>query len=1032
MSPPALDLGRLPIPGPHLVGRDAELARLDAAWEDPRIHVLTFVAFGGVGKSALVARWLDRMSADGWRGATRVLDWSFYSQGTKDRVTSAEPFIDYALRFFGDPDPTAGSLHDRGTRLAGLIRKERSLLVLDGIEPLQYPPGRPEIAGRLKDPGLAALLKGLAAGNPGLCVVTTREPIADLAGFPSTAPQVSLEELEVGAAVDLLRRLGVEGREKEMRAAAEEFQRHALTLTLLGNFLRRAHGGDVRKRREIDLHRADETQGGHAFRVIDAYARWLGEGPELAILRLLGLFDRPAETGALKALRAAPPIPGLTEPLFRKKGWWKKEALPEEDWQNAVATLREHSLLAAADAGEAETLDAHPLVRACFAEELESHRPAAWQEGNRRLYDHLRQAAPDLPDTLEAMQPLYAAIVHGCRAGLQQEAMYEVYWQRIQRGEEFYSLRKLGAFGSELTALAGFFDHPWSQPSARLTAADQALALNQAAFHLRALSRLAEAVEPMQAGLEACIAQEDWKNAAIDASNLNELTLTLGDVPRAVAFGEQSVELADRSGDAPQRMINQMTWADALHQAARWEESAAAFREAETMQAVWQPQYPRLYSQGGSRYCDLLLGRAEPESGSGLDGLAGLGARPEEAEQFRQVCREVLDRAKEAIKVAKKNHWLLDIALGHLSLGRAHLGLALTAPESAPPGEDRTTGFAQAAEHLDRAVDGLRRASDEEFVSRGLLDRTALRRFRSDLTGAALDLTEALEIAERGRMRLHECDAHLEWARLCQDQGDVVAMREHVARARELVAETGYGRREREVKWLEGELAKESAVKDFFVSFNSADKDWATWIAWTLEEAGYQVVYQPWDFRPGGNFVLEMQRAASETRKTVVVLTDNYLKAEYTQPEWAAAFAEDPRGEKRKLIPLRVAPCSPTGMLKPLIYADLVGLTPEEAKKAVLTAVSDSRPKPAGPPAFPGMVTASASPAPAYPGSPAPASPPSGGGSPKSRALALWEEKLAFFQEQEAIAADPAQKFTLRKQIEEAQEKVRALGGARV
>ena len=53
-------------------------------------------------------------------------------------------------------------------------------------------------------------------------------------------------------------------------------------------------------------------------------------------------------------------------------------------------------------------------------------------------------------------------------------------------------------------------------------------------------------------------------------------------------------------------------------------------------------------------------------------------------------------------------------------------------------------------------------------------------------------------------MRLHECDAHLEWARLCRDQGDLAAARRHVARARELVNETGYGRREREVGWLEG------------------------------------------------------------------------------------------------------------------------------------------------------------------------------------------------------------------------------------
>ncbi len=778
---PHLDLNRLPIPGPYLFGRDSELARLDAAWEDPRTHVLTLVAFGGVGKSALVARWLDRMAADNWRGATRVLDWSFYSQGSEDRTTSAEPFIDHALRFFGDPDPKAGSLHDRGARLAVLLRKERSLLILDGIEPLQYPPGRPEVAGRLKDPGLAALLKGLAAGNPGLCVVTTRERIADLAGSPTTAPQISLEELEVDAAVALLRKLGVDGSAKEMTATAEEFQRHALTLTLLGNFLRRAHGGDVRKRGEIDLHRADETQGGHAFRVIAAYARWLGEGPELAILRLLGLFDRPASAAALKALRAAPPIPGLTEPLVD---------LSEEDWRLAVATLREHSLLAAADGGEAETLDAHPLVRACFAEDLESHRPAAWQEGNRRLYDHLRQSAPDLPGTLEEMQPLYAAIVHGCRAGRQQEAMVEVFLRRIRRGKEAYSWRKLGAFGSELTALAGFFDRPWSQPSARLTAADQAFFLNEAAFVLRALGRLAEAVEPMQAGLEAASAKEDWENSARGASNLSELTLTLGDVARAVAFGEQSVELADRSGDAFWRMGNRSIWADTLHQAGRWEESAAAFREAEAMQAERQPQYPRLYSLPGFQYCDLLLGRAEAES----------------AERFRQACREVVERATQTLKLAEKFLGLLDIALDHLSLGRAHLGLAMTAAEPAAPGEDRTAALAQAAEHLDRAVAGLRRAGQEDVLPRGLLARAVLRRVQCDFPGAEADLAEALEIAERGGMRLHESDAHLEWARLCRERGEVEAMRGHVARAGELVAATGYGRREGEVAGFAGTL----------------------------------------------------------------------------------------------------------------------------------------------------------------------------------------------------------------------------------
>src|SRR5690242_12359487 len=115
-------------------------------------------------------------------------------------------------------------------------------------------------------------------------------------------------------------------------------------------------------------------------------------------------------------------------------------------------------------------------------------------------------------------------------------------------------------------------------------------------------------------------------------------------------------------------------------------------------------------------------------------------------------------------------------------------------------------------------------------------------------------------------------------------------------------------------------------MKDFFISYTKADKAWAEWIAWALEEAGYSVTIQAWDFRPGGNFALEMQRAASGTDKTIAVLSPHYLQAAYTEAEWAAAFAKDPQGKDRKLIPLRVKECKPEGILAPLIYADLVGL----------------------------------------------------------------------------------------------------------
>lgn len=397
------------------------------------------------------------------------------------------------------------------------------------------------------------------------------------------------------------------------------------------------------------------------------------------------------------------------------------------------------------------------------------------------------------------MEPLFTAVVHGCRAGRQQESLDEVYWRRIQQGGQPFSIKKLGAFGSNLAALAGFFDRCWDQPSANLTLVEQAFVLNSAGFCLRALGRLAEAVPPMAASLDACMAQENWKQATIRASNLSELTRTLGEVERSVAFGKQSVDLADRSGDAFLRLVSLTTLADALHQAGRWEESAEAFREAEALQAERQPAYPRLYSLRGYHYCDLLLSRGEPESGSVLDGLA---ADPEAARRFREACREVRGRAEHTIKIAEENHWLLDIALDHLSLGRAHLGPALTVPLPTAPGEEAEAGFARAAENLDQAVKGLWRAGQEDHLPRGLLARAAFRRVRGDLPRAEADLSEALEIAERGSMRLFECDAHLEWARLCRQRGDRAGVERHVARARALVGATGYGRRAREVGWL--------------------------------------------------------------------------------------------------------------------------------------------------------------------------------------------------------------------------------------
>lgn len=88
--PSLIDYGRLPeTPYAKLVGREEELKQLDDVWANEKINILSLVADGGVGKSALVNAWLVSMQADRYRGADAVLGWSFFSQGSEQRATSA-------------------------------------------------------------------------------------------------------------------------------------------------------------------------------------------------------------------------------------------------------------------------------------------------------------------------------------------------------------------------------------------------------------------------------------------------------------------------------------------------------------------------------------------------------------------------------------------------------------------------------------------------------------------------------------------------------------------------------------------------------------------------------------------------------------------------------------------------------------------------------------------------------------------------------------------------------------------------------
>ncbi len=156
--------------------------------------------------------------------------------------------------------------------------------------------------------------------------------------------------------------------------------------------------------------------------------------------------------------------------------------------------------------------------------------------------------------------------------------------------------------------------------------------------------------------------------------------------------------------------------------------------------------------------------------------------------------------------------------------------------------------------------------------------------------------------------------------------------------------------------------------KDFFISYNKADRAWAEWVAWELEEAGYTVVIQAWDFRPGSNFVVEMDRASKQAQRTMGILSPDYVNAMFTQSEWSAAFVTDPTGTIGKLLPVLVRECNPQGLLTTMVHIDLVGVKEAQARKTLLEGVQRGRAKPHVKPKFPGTVKRLVANQPRFPG----------------------------------------------------------------
>jgi tetratricopeptide (TPR) repeat protein len=765
----AQQIGRMPTVGTLLIGRDHELQLLDRAWEDTNTGVVSFIAFGGVGKSTLAVNWWLRRRAQ--LSGVRYHEFSFYDQGaTSGTQQDAGSFLRKALtEWFGVDLPT--KRWQQGELLAKCVREAGTVLNLDGLEPLQYANRDSPRFGLFYDEGMATFLLGLTSpGNKGLCICTSRIGLKSLYNrLDQGYVQTPLDNLTPTSGAQLLIALKIVGTDRELEDASKQYGNHALSLTLAAKYLAKYKERDVKQLDTIpvlsSMKVVDESR--HARRILSHYEKTVfpAHTAEHAILRCIGLFDRPVQPEAMNTLRRAPPIQDLTAPLID---------LCDDAFRAALWRLNELALITFNDIRG--SLDCHAIIRTHFGEAVKSSE-LAWREGNRRLYKHYAAAAKDeLPKSAEDMDVLYPAVVHACKADAFSEA-WDIYWRRIQQGHpRYFNTNVLGKFHEGLGSLASFYSRPWTTVAPGATnvlARDHYLRLlTEVGFHLKVLGRFDEAKAVIYETMKEYDADNNLTDAAVNSENLAEVDLLNGEPKKALVtlqFGREGAPYAELCPDIFRRMQTLALRGQIFLCMARIDEAEKALVEAERLRVEYGPNRQPIRS--------LYI----------LDLLAEVG-RYDELHMIADRFRPLLSEAVAMPFTGAFN----------LFVGQAHALRAIR--------EGSMSDGALGLELLDVAIKLIDASNLPHLQPRGSCIRARLLTHLREFDRARQDLHTALTISEYARLKLFEADCHLGFCELNLALGEFSAARKSLERARPAIENGGYARPRAWMDVMDGQL----------------------------------------------------------------------------------------------------------------------------------------------------------------------------------------------------------------------------------
>ncbi|HEY9608979.1 trypsin-like peptidase domain-containing protein [Allocoleopsis sp.] len=784
VSHSSLALNSAPPPLAEWVGREELLKLIGEDWADPKRRVTGLIGFGGEGKSSLARRWLDDLLQERSQPQPKgIFWWSFYEK------RSVDEFFEAALTYMGGGriDPRQfSSVNAQAHLIAAMLSTGRYLFILDGLEVLQYQEG--DQYGLLISADLREFLGYFAApGHESFCLITSRAPVLDLIDY-TTYTHRDVERLSPNDGRALLQKVGVNGSDAALERVVQDWDGHALTLSLLGSYLVDWYEGDVAHIRDIPAPSADEPLYERVRRVLRRYDEHLTEA-ERAFLILFSGFRKPVEEIAFaQVFRSQIDDNAINAPIV---------VLDDTEFETLLKRLVNYRILRRAP--DAHYYTAHPLIRdyyyaywtkddcawaqathvelakyylfihernSSFISKVLHAYHAGGSDEAERIYDEFISESIDraifgdyepLIPTLEDLAPLIEVVHHSCCAGLYDEAAgieRELIDQDNLRDRLL--VHRLGAYETQLSLMLEFFPNgDISQEPQVSDPNEKRFILNEIGFCLVHLGRLAEAGSFYERGLSITIKMRDGCNSSIICSNLARLYAHLGALTKSENITRKSLEFAAHAENRTleEKLVENsslalLAWI--FHLRGNLEEASAAFQQAEAfMQETAQSLFVYLYSVDGIQYAEHLRR------------LGKIAYAKHIAEASLRMCKDYPD----------------ELINSHRILGDL----------------DADTGQHESAcQHYDTALKIARSISHRSGLIEVLRSRGRWAARRSEIEAARSDLDEALGYAVASGYRVYEADIRvgLAWAHLAA--GEASAARAEAERSQRMSTEMGY------------------------------------------------------------------------------------------------------------------------------------------------------------------------------------------------------------------------------------------------